>query len=130
MTTSRAQRPQADGTRAATVARREQENTQLRHAVDSHATIDHAIGVPIATHRLPQASGFDVLREISQRTNTELRTVAEALIAWALGRPLVEPVGGELDPAVQRRRPHMEAGDRPKSGFRCSGPARRWDGSR
>ncbi|MFE2472446.1 ANTAR domain-containing protein [Streptomyces mirabilis] len=114
MTTSRAQRPQADGTRAATVAGREQENTQLRHAVDSHATIDHAIGVLIATRRLPPASGFDVLREISQRTNTKLRTVAEALIARALGRPLAEPVGGELDPAVQRRRPHTEAGDLPK----------------
>ncbi|MET7980802.1 ANTAR domain-containing protein [Streptomyces mirabilis] len=114
MTTSRAQRPQADGTRAATVARREQENTQLRHAVDSHATIDHAIGVLIATRRLPPASGFDVLREISQRTNTKLRTVAEALIAWALGRPLAEPVGQEPNPAVQRRKPHTEAMDRPK----------------
>ncbi|MFC9635238.1 ANTAR domain-containing protein [Streptomyces mirabilis] len=86
----------------------------MRHAVDSHATIDHAIGVPIATHRLPQASGFDVLRAISHRTNTKLRTVAEALIAWALGRPPAEPVGQDPDSAVQRRRPHTEAGDRPK----------------
>ncbi|MFD9396977.1 ANTAR domain-containing protein [Streptomyces sp. NPDC060000] len=114
MTTSREQRPQADGTRDATVTRLEHENAQLRHAVDSHAAIDQAIGVLIATHRLPPAAGFDVLREISQRTNTKMRTVAEALIAWALGRPLAEPLGQELDPAVQRRKPHTQAMDRPK----------------
>ncbi|GKQ38475.1 ANTAR domain-containing protein [Streptomyces sp. A012304] len=100
MTTSREQRPQADGTRDAAVARLEQENAQLRHAVDSHATVDQAIGVLVATHRLPPAAGFEVLREASQHTNIKLHTVAKNLIAWALGRPLREPVGQAVSSTV------------------------------
>ncbi|MFE2972239.1 ANTAR domain-containing protein [Streptomyces sp. NPDC059340] len=115
MTTSRAQRSHADGRRVATVARREQENTQLRHAVDSHATIDQAIGVLIATHhRLPPAAGFVVLREASQHTNTKLHTVAEAVIVWALAGPLPEPVDLELDAAVQRRSHRGQTPDQPE----------------
>jgi ANTAR domain len=112
MTTSRVQRSVPDGTRDATVARLEQENAQLRHAVDSHATIDQAIGVLIAAHRLPPTAGFEVLREVSQHSNIKLHTVADALIAWALGRPLPKPLGQELDTAVQRRSQHRDATDR------------------
>ncbi|MGW7259435.1 ANTAR domain-containing protein [Streptomyces sp. NPDC054834] len=114
MTTSREQRPVLDGTRDATVARLEQENTQLRHAVGSHATIDQAIGVLIATHRLPPAAGFEVLREISQRTNIKLHAVAETLIGWALGQPLPQPVGLELDAAVQRCSHRWKTSDQPE----------------
>src|SRR4051812_46423694 len=104
MTTSRVPRPAPHGTRDdAANARLEAENAQLRHAVDSHATVDQAIGVLVAIHRLAPAAGFDVLREVSQRTNIKLHTVAEALITWALGQPLPEPVGRELDAAVRRR---------------------------
>ncbi|MFJ5534903.1 ANTAR domain-containing protein [Streptomyces sp. NPDC093261] len=113
MTTSREQRPQAGGTRDATVARLEQENAQLRHAVDSHAKVDQAIGVLVATYRLPSAAGFEVLREVSQHTNIKLHAVAKNLIAWALGQPLPEPVGQELDAAVRRRSPRGQAGDQP-----------------
>lgn len=95
MTTSRVSRPSLDGTRDdATNARLEQENAQLRHAVDSHATVDQAIGVLTAIHQLPPGAGFDVLREVSQHTNTKLHTVAETVIAWALGQSLPEPVAG------------------------------------
>jgi ANTAR domain len=118
MTTSRVQRPGADGTRDITVARLEQENAQLRHAVDSHATVDQAIGVLVAAHRLPPAAGFEVLREISQHTNIKLHAVADALIAWALGRPLPEPLSQELDTAVQRCSPLRDAAKRPEQGFR------------
>jgi hypothetical protein len=52
MTTSREHRTAPDGTHDATVARLEKENAQLRRAVDSHATIDQAIGVLVAAHRL------------------------------------------------------------------------------
>jgi hypothetical protein len=103
MTTFREQRTAPDGTHGATVARLEQENAQLRHAVDSHATVDQAIGVLVATRRLPPTAGFEVLREVSQNTNVKLHTVAETLIAWGLGQPLPEPVDQELDAAVQRR---------------------------
>lgn len=115
MTTSRVPRP-SPGTRDdATNARLEEENAQLRHAVDSHATVDQAIGVLTAIHQLSPAIGFEVLREVSQHTNTKLHTVAETVIAWALGQPLPELVGRELDAAVQRRSrqqnpPDAEAG--------------------
>ncbi|MFD3505030.1 ANTAR domain-containing protein [Streptomyces sp. NPDC058678] len=112
MTTSRVPRLSPDGTRDdATNARLEQENAQLRHAVDSHAAVDQAIGVLVAIHQLPPAAGFDVLREVSQHTNTKLNTVAETVIAWALGQPLPEPVGRELDAAVQRRSRQQNAPD-------------------
>ncbi|QJS99130.1 ANTAR domain-containing protein [Streptomyces asoensis] len=92
-----------DGMRNATAAAcLEQENAQLRRAIGSHATVDQALGVLIATHRIPPAVGFEVLREVSQHTNIKLHTIAEAVIGWALGQqPLPEPVARELDVAVQ-----------------------------
>ncbi|WP_328511939.1 hypothetical protein OG981_53205 [Streptomyces mirabilis] len=56
----------------------------------------------------------DPLREVSQYTNIKLHTVAKNLIAWALGQPLPEPVGQELDAAVQRRSHRGEAQDQPE----------------
>jgi AmiR/NasT family two-component response regulator len=88
MTAFREQRTAPDGTHGASAARLEQENAQLRHAVESHATVDQAIGVLAATRRIPPAAGFEVLREVSQHTNVKLHAVAEALIAWGLGQPL------------------------------------------
>ncbi|MFE7838755.1 ANTAR domain-containing protein [Streptomyces sp. NPDC057474] len=111
MTTSRVPRPSPDGTRDDATNALEQENAQLRHAVASHATVDQAIGVLAAIHRLAPAAGFDVLREVSQHTNTKLHTVAETVIAWALGKPLPELVGQELEAAVQRRSGQRNASD-------------------
>ncbi|WP_051790799.1 ANTAR domain-containing protein [Streptomyces sp. NRRL S-1022] len=81
----------------------------MGHAVDSHATVDQAIGVLTASHQLAPVVGFEVLREVSQQTNTKLHTVAETVIAWALGQPLPEPVGQELYAAVQRRSRRRDA---------------------
>ncbi|MEH0541596.1 ANTAR domain-containing protein [Streptomyces sp. B21-105] len=81
MTTSREQRTAPDGTHDATVACLEQENAQLRRAVDSHATVDQAIGVLVATYRLPPTAEFEVLREVSQHTNIQHQT------AHGRGRP-------------------------------------------
>ncbi|MEU0061635.1 ANTAR domain-containing protein, partial [Streptomyces sp. NPDC006334] len=81
-------------------------------AVDSHATVDQAIGVLVATHRIAPATGFEVLREVSQHTNRKLHAVAETVIGWALGQPLPEPVGQELDTAVQRRQGDPSDGPR------------------
>jgi hypothetical protein len=107
MTTSRAQRSLPEAGEDAVPTRLERENAQLRQAVDSHATVDQAIGVLVAVHRLTPATGFEVLREVSQHTNVKLHAVAETVIDWALGRPLPPPVGQELDAAV-RRRPRAE----------------------
>ncbi|MEU0060137.1 ANTAR domain-containing protein [Streptomyces sp. NPDC006334] len=113
MTTSRTQRPRPEGSRDAVLSRLEHENAQLRQAVDSHATVDQAIGVLVATHRIAPATGFEVLREVSQHTNLKLRAVAETVIGWALGQqPLPEPVGQELDAAVQRRQGDVSEGPR------------------
>jgi hypothetical protein len=89
------------------IARLEQEN--VRHSVDSHTTVDQAIGVLTASHQLAPAVRVEVLREVSQHTNTKLHTVAETVIAWALRQPLPEPVGQVLDAAVQRRSRQREA---------------------
>ncbi|MFH9009675.1 ANTAR domain-containing protein [Streptomyces afghaniensis] len=111
MTTSRVP-PSLDGTPDdATHPRLEQKNAQLRHAIDAHARVDQAIGVLIAIHRLAQAAGLEVLREVSQHTNTKLQTVVETVIAWALGQPLPEPVGRQPDAAVQRRSHQQDARD-------------------
>ncbi|MER7408463.1 ANTAR domain-containing protein [Streptomyces sp. NPDC000070] len=75
----------------------------MRHAVDSRVTVDQAIGVLAAVHRLASASGFGVLREVSQHTET--------VIARALGQPLPEPVGREPDAAVRRRSRQQDARD-------------------
>ncbi|MDX3452040.1 ANTAR domain-containing protein [Streptomyces sp. ME02-8801-2C] len=127
---SRVPRPLPDGSHNATAARLEQENTQLRHAIESHAVVDQALGVLIAVHRIPPDAGFDVLREVSQHTNIKLHTVAEALIGWALGQPLPAPVEQKLGEAVQRQSWKGDNPDQPhQRGIRRSGPARRW-GSR
>ncbi|WP_329048533.1 ANTAR domain-containing protein [Streptomyces violaceus] len=114
MTTFRVPRSWPDGVRdGAAVARLEQEKAQLQHAVGSHVTVDQAIGVLVAIHRLVPEAGFEVLREVSQRTNTKLHTVAEMVIGWALGQELPPSVGRELEVAVQRRsceRDALEAG--------------------
>ncbi|WP_371674051.1 ANTAR domain-containing protein [Streptomyces sp. NBC_00289] len=109
MTTSREQQTVPDTTRDPLLTGLRQENAQLRQAVDSHAMVDQAIGVLIAVHRLPPAAGFEVLREVSQHTNVKLHTVAETVIDWALGQPMPDPVGQELNAAVRRRTPDPEA---------------------
>ncbi|GAA4547500.1 ANTAR domain-containing protein [Streptomyces collinus] len=103
MTTSRTQQPLPEGRGEASPTQLEQENDQLRRAVASHATVDQAIGVLIAVHRIAPAAGFEVLREVSQQTNHKLHSVAQSVIGWALGDPLPRLVGKELDAAVQRR---------------------------
>lgn len=79
------------------------ENEQLRQALDSRACIDQAIGVLVALGRIGPADGWTVLREVSQHTNTKLRTVAEQVLAFAQHGRLDEPLHGELDAALRRR---------------------------
>jgi hypothetical protein len=109
MTTSRDQRSLSEA-----LARLEQENAQLRQAVDSHAVIDQALGALAALHRMAPDAGFEVLREVSQHTDVKLHTVAETLIDWALGQPMPQPVGQELNAAVRRRAHHERGPDRPR----------------
>ncbi|MEW2426196.1 ANTAR domain-containing protein [Streptomyces nigra] len=74
----------------------------MQEAVNAHAIVDQAIGVLIGLGGISASDGWDVLREASQHTNTKLRTIAQAVIDWAQGRPLPQPVRKELDAALRR----------------------------
>ena len=73
------------------------ENAQLHEAMRSHAVVDQAIGVVLAIGHLTPEQGWDVLREISQRTNIKLRHVSELIIGWARTGKLCTDVRTELE---------------------------------
>ncbi|MGW0572978.1 ANTAR domain-containing protein [Streptomyces tauricus] len=81
------------------------ENAQLHEAVRSHAVVDQAIGVVIVLGRLTPEQGWDVLREISQRTNSKLRHVAQHLVDWARTGQLDPDLHKELQQQLDRERP-------------------------
>jgi hypothetical protein len=73
---------------------------------NSHAKVDQAIGVLAVVCRLEPAVGFEVLREVSQRTNIKLHTVADAVLDWALQqKPLPLSVDWDLQAALRRHSP-------------------------
>ncbi|MGW6263271.1 ANTAR domain-containing protein [Streptomyces sp. NPDC055085] len=87
-----------------------EENAQLRHAVRSHAVVDQAIGVLLAVGKLTPDQGWDVLREVSQRTNIKLRHVSELLVEWARTGTLCADIRAELDRQLAPHRPPPETG--------------------
>jgi AmiR/NasT family two-component response regulator len=60
------------------------EAEQLREAMRSRAVIEQAKGVLMARRRCSPDEAFDVLREVSQTSNTKLREVARALVDEAV----------------------------------------------
>jgi hypothetical protein len=60
----------------------EEEVAQLRQALVSHAVVDQAIGVVVALGGLRPEQGWEVLKTVSQRTNTKLRDVAGHVVRW------------------------------------------------
>ncbi|EPH43060.1 ANTAR domain-containing protein [Streptomyces aurantiacus] len=81
-----------------------EEVAQLRHAVHSHATVDQAMGVVIAVGGLTPEEAWDVLREVSMRTNTKLRLVAEQLVTWGRTAELDPTLRSELERQLTLRR--------------------------
>ncbi|MGW6485684.1 ANTAR domain-containing protein [Streptomyces sp. NPDC055056] len=73
------------------------ENAQLQEAVHAHAVIDQAIGVVLAAGRLTPDQGWQVLREVSQRTNVKVRHVSELVIDGARTGQLPADIRAELD---------------------------------
>ncbi|AXK37410.1 ANTAR domain-containing protein [Streptomyces armeniacus] len=63
------------------------EITQLREAMDSRAVIDQARGMLMALAPCSSEAAWDLLVEISQRSNVKLRDVSAALVASAAGEP-------------------------------------------
>lgn len=84
------------------VERLEAEAEHLQHAVASHATIDQAIGAVVALGQIPPEEAWRALRDVSQRTNTKLRIVAEHVLSYAQGADSPEAVRDELHKAVIR----------------------------
>lgn len=56
---------------------------ELQEALVSSRTIGAAIGILMASRQIDQEDALAVLKEASQRTNTKLRSLAEALVADA-----------------------------------------------
>lgn len=81
-----------------------EEIEQLKRAVASHAAIDQAIGVLVAVGQIPPEEAWRALRDVSQHTNTKLRTVAEHVLGFAQGNAVPEPEMQELQRAFRRYR--------------------------
>ncbi|MFJ8822494.1 ANTAR domain-containing protein [Streptomyces sp. NPDC102467] len=75
---------------------------QLHQAIASHIVVDQAIGVVIVLGRLAPEQGWDVLKEVSQHTNTKLREVAEQVVEWMSGKELPASTRSALDAALER----------------------------
>jgi hypothetical protein len=73
------------------------ENAQLQEAMRSHAVVDQAIGVVLAIGQLTPEQDWEVLKEISQRTNIKLRHVAELIVEWARTGDLCADIRSELE---------------------------------
>jgi AmiR/NasT family two-component response regulator len=82
-----------------------EENRQLKEGMQSRARIDQAMGVVVALGRVTPDDAWDLLREVSMNTNTKLRTVAEAVVGWPIGRALPDDVRQALDLALAARAP-------------------------
>ncbi|MEV6112884.1 ANTAR domain-containing protein [Streptomyces sp. NPDC052109] len=82
----------------------QEEVTQLRRAVVSHAVVDQAIGVVITAGGLRPEQGWEVLRQVSQHTNVKVRDVARCLVLWPSSGRLPHDVRRALSAAVARAR--------------------------
>ena len=75
----------------------QEEVAQLQQALVSHAVVDQAIGVLLALSGLRPEQGWEVLKTVSQRTNTKLRDVALHVVQW----PRVGALPPEIRPALR-----------------------------
>ncbi|MGJ5752317.1 ANTAR domain-containing protein [Streptomyces puniciscabiei] len=80
------------------------EISQLQEAVVSHTVVDQAIGVVITLGGLHPEQGFQVLREVSQHTNTKLPQVSELIVDWVHGEQLPDEIRTALIKALPRAR--------------------------
>ena len=83
--------------RATVKADLEAEVCRLRHVLTSQAVVDQAIGVIIAFGALCPEQGRSVLEQVSRRTGTEPRVIAEHVLRWAQDKD----VPGDIDRALR-----------------------------
>ncbi|MEY2241999.1 ANTAR domain-containing protein [Streptomyces sp. BF23-18] len=74
----------------------------LKRAMWSRPVIDLARGVLMASFGVNDEDAWSVLVEVSQRSNTKLRLVAEKLVAAVTGDPLPGPLRQQISEAVAR----------------------------
>ncbi|MFI6663036.1 ANTAR domain-containing protein [Streptomyces sp. NPDC050523] len=77
-------------------------NEQLEQALASRAVIDQARGMVMALAPCTSERAWDLLVDVSQRSNIKLRAVAAALVATTKDEALPEPVRQELRQALRR----------------------------
>ena len=63
------------------------QNDQLRSSIMSRAVIDQALGVIMATERIPQERAFAMLRTVSQNRNVKIRDLAATIVTQVSGEP-------------------------------------------
>lgn len=68
---------------------------QLEEALESHALVDQARGVLMATHRIDADAAWGLLVRVSSHQNIKVRTLAEAVITL-----VTSPVPAEPSPAT------------------------------
>ncbi len=74
---------------------------QSRQALDSHPVTDQARGILMAAHGCTPDRAWEILRETSQRTDTQLRQVAAEITASA-GPPGAPPLPERAPPCGRR----------------------------
>ncbi|WP_149552824.1 ANTAR domain-containing protein [Streptomyces marokkonensis] len=92
----------------------EEEIQQLKEAVVSHAVVDQAIGMIVALGRVSPDQGWAVLKEVSQRTNIKLRSVADMILLWGRTGLLPTEVRTVLEEVLDRLGPTRLPGVRPE----------------
>lgn len=80
------------------------ELAQLRRAMETRPVIDQAMGVLMATFRLPADAAWEVMVMTSQNTNTKVYRLAGDLVGSVQGTPLSPTVKKQLTLAVSRSR--------------------------
>ncbi|MBO1332266.1 ANTAR domain-containing protein [Streptomyces sp. VRA16 Mangrove soil] len=86
------------------LAELEAEVARLRAALHARAVIDQAVGVILALGRMTPAEAWDVLREVSMRTDIPVQQVARMLVDHPRTGPIPQPVRGELERQLIARR--------------------------
>jgi hypothetical protein len=92
----------------------QEEIGQLKEAVASHAVVDQAIGMVVALGRITPDEGWEVLKEVSQHTNTKLRYVAELILLWGRSGEIPPEIRVELEEALDRYGPTQIPGTPPE----------------
>lgn len=79
------------------------EVNDLHRAMESHPSIDQARGMLMTLGPCTADEAWEILVEVSQHSNTKLRSVADELIATTEGEPLPSPVRAALGVALSKR---------------------------